>query len=498
MDQVLDVRGSCFWLITIPGDGDCLFGAIANQIYGITPKHSLFKLYIQLVRDAAVSEIRMNLPYYYDHVASYAEELVFSGNSTAEKVEQYLNKLQTTGFWGGAESIIALANYFKVVFVVHQDHSKIEFAPASFENGSFPRHNLFYRGHGSVKSHYDSVLCIRLAGSTAEDHDLQTFQLPNLSSEIQVKVFGNGHTALLHSIAHQLTHTVPSDHTIHLLRCLVDDEVGNQPPFHSAYDVTGSLPWDVPCPTSHQIRSHEESGVVTLVVLSAALNITIFQHSLRHGSLRYDPSSAASRLTIHIFEDSHSSGFVYGSILSMSCTPSRSIVSRRYQPDPMMIASKIARKEHTDSQLTEYPMVSIDPQQGLRFASLNVRGCRTLDKREAIDSLLISHRAHVAALQEVNLECQFVSTANFLWHMGGPTNNKKRGLAILIRHGLNATLQKSTFSGTNIQHAEILYQVIVHLYYYFFLVFNLFFFFTVGYSFPKIGYNKRTWTQSRC
>lgn len=189
MEQVFDNHGSCFWLVTIPGDGDCLFGAIVHQIYGMTPRNPLFKHYSQQAREAAVSEIRMNLPFYFDHVASYADELMTSGNSIQEKVEQYLDKLRTAGFWGGAECISALSNHFQVVLVVHQDSSKIEFAPANSEHRPLPRLHLYYRGHGAIKNHYDSVLCIRLDGTAQDNDDLETVQLPELSSEAQVREY---------------------------------------------------------------------------------------------------------------------------------------------------------------------------------------------------------------------------------------------------------------------------------------------------------------------
>lgn len=277
---------------------------------------------------------------------------------------------------------------------------------------------------------------------------------------MQVKVFGSEPNALLYSVAHQLSRTSPSEDTIRLFRCLIADEVESQPPSFLA--ACG-----VPCPTSEDVSQfafrlrigRHDGGLVTLVVLPATLGITIFLHSLHQGSRRYDPSIGASSLSIHLLEAVNSSGSVYGSIVQMNHAPSRPLAPRRNQPDPMMVALKVAKKELMDSQMTEHPPIIVDPKQGLRFASLNVNGCRTLKKREAVDSLLFSQRVHIAVLQEVNLDCQSVYTTNFLWQMSGSTSNRKRGLAVLIRHGLDAVVQKSIFSGANIQHAEIKYQV---------------------------------------
>lgn len=114
MEQLSDIRGNLFWILNIPGDGDCLFGAIVHQIYGMTPKHRLFKTYSQLVREAAVTEIIHNLHLYYETVSSTANEVIASDCSVSDKVEEYLSKLKTTGYWGGSDSIAALSNHFQV------------------------------------------------------------------------------------------------------------------------------------------------------------------------------------------------------------------------------------------------------------------------------------------------------------------------------------------------------------------------------------------------
>lgn len=127
--------------------------------------------------------------------------------------------------------------------------------------------------------------------------------------------------------------------------------------------------------------------------------------------------------------------------------------------DPYDLARKVARKECTDSQVTAALDVPIDRNRGLRFASLNVNGCRSLVKRESVDSYLFSQGVHVAVLQEVNLHCEKVGTANFQWLLGAATTNRKRGLAILLRHGIGIRVMDHKYRGPNIQYIKAAYEV---------------------------------------
>lgn len=128
-------------------------------------------------------------------------------------------------------------------------------------------------------------------------------------------------------------------------------------------------------------------------------------------------------------------------------------------PDPLFLARKIARKEMTESQETVHTPLSIDPKYGIRFASLNVNGCRNQSKRISVDTFLLSHGVHIAVLQEVNLDCLKAETPNFCWYMGAPSNNQKRGLAVLIRHGLPLKVKESHNYGSNVQRLDVVYQV---------------------------------------
>lgn len=468
MERVSDNNGNLLWLLEIPADGDCLFGAIVHQLFGMTPKHPLFKPYSQHVREVAVAELRRNPHLYIETVQTHALELITSNCSIADKVDLYLRRMLTAGYWGGADAIAALSNHYRVIFTVHQDSCRIEFVPTNSENGggAFSRYNLFYRNlryidessESGAKVHYDSVWCIRMHEAVLETSDMQTIQISGLPSDTRVKHFGHGPDALFLSILHQLTGTIASRETVSIFRCLVADEIESRPiEFLAACGVSSDTSASQ---FAQGLRSgHHAGGLTAILVLSAAFNMTVFTHESTQNTLRYDPSESVPDMSIHILKHSSSSATAYGSIVLTSRINRPLLAPRRVLPDPMVVAQKVARKEVTDSQMTEHSSVSIDPKRGLRFASLNVNGCRSMEKREAIDFLLLSQRVHIAVLQEVNLDCEYASTPNFEWHMGGRTNSKRRGLAILIYRGLNAVIQRSAYSGSNIQHAEVFYQV---------------------------------------
>lgn len=479
MEHVLEKNGDRFWLMVIPGDGDCLFGSIVHQIYGMTPAHPLFKSYSHQIRITAVAEIRRNLPYYYDQVASHAADECLQATdellqylSVSDQVEWYLAKLETPGFWGGEESISALANHYQVIFTLHQEEgTAIEFRPSDSGMLHLPRYDLYYRSLAPpvqlfreiesnlprVKTHYDSVVCIRKAGSTLDRSTGVIVQLPSLNYPVRVRWFGDNPDGSLLCIIHQLARSEPSEEILYKFRCLIADEVDDYPT-----SLDSCVSPESNCNLSFPLRAERRGeNRAAFVVLSRMLNINIFVHDIQEeDSMRYSPTVSHATINVHIVADFSQAVPNYGSIF---CAPDIFRTARTpASSDHMTVAQRAARKEATDSQLTEPSVINVDPKQGLRFASLNVNGCRREDKRESIDGLLLCHGVHIAALQEVNLDCMYVATSNFRWYVGESSNtNRKRGLAILIRHGLNAEIRNSLCSKPSIQHAEILYQVCI-------------------------------------
>lgn len=170
MDVTADSSGNLYWLLLIPGDGNCLFGSIAHQLYGVSPNDESFKGYCLQLRAAAISEIEDKMDVYYGHLATIANEVITEHVATHDKVLVYLSKLKTSGYWGGAECISAIANRLNVVVIVYQHGTKIEFRPHVTEQNDLYSCHIYYRSihrtgeeeyeQAGVNNHYDSVIRI--------------------------------------------------------------------------------------------------------------------------------------------------------------------------------------------------------------------------------------------------------------------------------------------------------------------------------------------------
>lgn len=136
MEDIFDLRGNRYWLLCIPGDGDCLFGSLVHQMYGVTPKNRLFKPYSEQLREIAVREIRSRIEYYYESLVPYACEFVSGAMSLDDRVQSYLEMLRSPGVWAGTECISAISNYFRVSIHIHQSNTCIRFDPIENDNES--------------------------------------------------------------------------------------------------------------------------------------------------------------------------------------------------------------------------------------------------------------------------------------------------------------------------------------------------------------------------
>lgn len=462
MEQVRDSTGNRYWLVQIPKDGDCLFGSLVHQIYGVTPKNQLFKPYSKQLRETAVREIRNHPDLYYHHLAYYANEIVHDDWPIEMKIEEYLRRLECPGFWGGSECLAAVSNYFVVCIHIYQDTTCIKFEP---ETESFDLRicEIFYHGEGLVKTHYDSIICKRpydYALDPLPNIPIDTAQLADCDFTVSYQVLEPIQDSLVASVGHQLTGSPITTDNIVLLKCLVADELQSQSP------STLSL-LEIPATTEglsnyifHLKLGRLDGGRSFLVLLSSLLNITIYVHSTRSGSYRIASSTGDPTVAVHLLERNSEPSVSYASVLRMN----RGRTKRSSLPsvDPLEVADKVARMEvHATPEVSD-KCVLLDSQIGMRFASLNVNGCRTVEKRDSIDFYLLSQNVHLAALQEVNLQGADVKTSHYRWYLGQKSSSKKRGLALLVRSGFDVKIQFRKNHGSNIQFAEVTYEVIVN------------------------------------
>lgn len=364
MDVTTDSGGDLYWLLRIPGDGDCLFGSIANQLYGVNPNDESFKPHSLYLRDVAVTDIQLHPDVYYEDLEAMACELIEGSAAPVQKVLAYIERLRSPGYWGGAECISALANFLNVVIVVYQHTSKIEFRPLASERVDLPCCQIYYR---------------------------------NINDTGEQEIERNG------SDQHG---TGNNNHYDSVLRIIPNDSTA-----------------------LFALRNGE------------------MQRSQATRSGRPEPSELQRSLASNLSDPKTVHPYATG--------------RKRFTSDPLLLATKVARQEFTASQETVQPVITISAKAGIRFASLNVNGCRTIGKREAIDSYLLQRGVHLAVLQEANLDSAEILTAHYRWYLGGAERSRKRGLAILVRHGVDLTIRRKGHSSSNIQYMDVSYQVII-------------------------------------
>lgn len=466
MQVLSDFRGNQYWLLSIPGDGDCLFGSLVHQLYGVTPKNALFKPYSRQLRHIAVQEIKSNIEHYYENVVYYANELVLGDMPLAERINAYLNLLDSSGVWAGTESIAAISNHFKVGITVHQDNACMRFSPIEADDmdPQLQIINIFYRGssegkgRGGERSHYDSVVCFR-----PFDFTLSPCQNPTYTSllydhdfEAEYVFLSQEKDSLWTSVGHQITGAIINENTIYLLRCLVADEYQSLSSDElSAFGVSME---DLDTFLFHLKIGRHDGGKNSLILLASVMQIKIRLHSSDHVSESLAPVESGRNATIDLMRRDNQIQDRYGSVLKVN---RRRITTSPVQQDLLEIARKTARVEICATPEVDVAPVVLNEKVGLRFASLNINGCRTVEKQDAIDSLLLTKNVHLAALQEVNLQGTEAVTTNYKWYLGPRSGNKRRGLALLVRVDIDVSLSRQKSVGPNIQMAEVSYRVII-------------------------------------
>lgn len=472
MECLKDAHGNIFWLQVIPGDGNCLYGALTHQLYGITPESDIFLPHCLQLRAIAVSEIRNNIANYYAYISVNANDVVHEHIPESEKVELYLQRLECSGFWGGEESLSAIANHFQICVTVYQENTQIRFLPRSEIECSTICH-IFYRGFDNVKNHYDSVVCIRpmdvLLFSPDRYYD-DCITIPDADITLKVQRLAKGSHSLFAAIGHQLTGSTPTSECVSILRYLVASELEKQPTSFRELCGIHCSAGDFSNVISRIQVGEDDGGIATLVSLTSLLAITIYVYSTATGIRRFDPVNKHSVVTIHILEDFDHLISPYASVIHLEhlSTEVEAKSPEVISPGIFTIAQRHEQQELAEPVISPKVTITISHSQGLRFATLNVNGCRMKQKCARVDEFLFSKNIYIAVLQEVNLQCAELDSANYKWYLGGPRTNQRRGLAILIRHGVEIEIVDHIHHGVNIQQMDILYHVSNKLLHYIF------------------------------
>lgn len=168
----------------IPGDGDCLFSAIAHQLYNVKLGSTDHEQKKQELRSEVVSYIKddEHFPNFVHDLKDRIENTPQTSDSTAACKAFLEDRLSLSRCWSGMESIKAISEMQKVNIIVMNDNGSCNL-PNNF-NIDASKTLLLLFGSVSGKScksndertHYDSIIHISQAKITSMAKELSEAQ----------------------------------------------------------------------------------------------------------------------------------------------------------------------------------------------------------------------------------------------------------------------------------------------------------------------------------
>lgn len=152
--------GQSIDVCNIAGDGDCLFGSIAHQLFCVKLGSDDHVRYTHQLRKESVDYITSNFATFEHEIGGRLlkyrgdKKKIRSGDSS-----KFLDRLAESGFFGGEESLKAIALKYSINIVVFNEKGT-----CYISNRFNKDHNrtifLVFRGEGSndERNHYDSVV----------------------------------------------------------------------------------------------------------------------------------------------------------------------------------------------------------------------------------------------------------------------------------------------------------------------------------------------------
>lgn len=161
METTVIVNEGILRILPIPGDGDCLFSALSHQIWGSFPGSPELDVHVRTLRALTVRYYEERLLEWTDQL--YAQAVVIFPELTnhmtvVQLVHHYLQCLRQAGFWGGEESIVAIASSFGYQVKVFRENSSSIIINPEGATGLQIVHRMSADGE---YRHYDSVLGVR-------------------------------------------------------------------------------------------------------------------------------------------------------------------------------------------------------------------------------------------------------------------------------------------------------------------------------------------------
>lgn len=158
--EVVHYDGGAVLVTVMPGDGHCLFSSLICQYHRTSCDAPGHLPRVWDLRRMVVDYIRQHLQEYWYSLLDTVQLINVRGQSEAERVEAFLQRLETTAEWGGHETISAAAViYCRQIEVFCEHGSILTFNDSARVNGVI---RIAYRvagriGRHHIRNHYDSV-----------------------------------------------------------------------------------------------------------------------------------------------------------------------------------------------------------------------------------------------------------------------------------------------------------------------------------------------------
>lgn len=142
---------------TVKPDGHCLFRALCHQLFEVQLDSPTADEYVKKLRSAVVNYIRANIGHFkHELKGRLFDEKIATNNQASVGEKKFLESLEGSSKWGGAESLKAVSLIYKVNIVIITENDCCYLA-SGFKTQYDRTVILAHRAFGNSYNHYDSV-----------------------------------------------------------------------------------------------------------------------------------------------------------------------------------------------------------------------------------------------------------------------------------------------------------------------------------------------------
>lgn len=383
-------------VIKIAPDGNCLFGAICNQLFQLDITSGQHREKVRGLRREVVEYLRVNA--WETRVRNciicriFDDLPQFSGQDYPSQVRAFTDFLSKDGNWGGEETVMAVANIFKANITIH------------FEKGA----SIVCVPHNGMAITSIKIVYRLQDKGHQSDYDSLVWQPERIGNEVQPQLITHGWEI---NSATEEQYQRSSELSSYTRQEETPAEICQL----SAASLPLKYPTSIDLDSNLNVRRMEEGAQSDKPIRS--------MHGKHNDLPAQSPQSSADMGTFN----SNIQGIQIGALVNQNrfeCLTPHSVVVDKIKEIP----------------------------ETIRIASWNVRGSSQVDKRRDIDLALSEEQIDLAFLQETKLSPGMASTPNYSWFLCGDSDQKiaYRGVAILITKSLSNSIFKMKKVSNNI------------------------------------------------